>query len=60
MPVNSFDGYPLSWKPDLSKTMGPKYTALAELLEEDIKNGKLTAGACRFFGSEFEHRIEGI
>lgn len=44
MPVNSFDGYPLSWKPDLSKTTGPKYTALAELLEEDIKNGKLTAG----------------
>lgn len=44
MPVNSFDDYPLSWKPDLSKTAGPKYVALAELLEDDIKSGKLTAG----------------
>ena len=44
MPVNSFDSYPLSWKPDLSKRTGPKYVALAELLEEDIKSGKLAAG----------------
>lgn len=44
MPVNSFDDYPLSWKPDLSKTAGPKYAVLAELLEDDIKSGKLKAG----------------
>lgn len=44
MPVNSFDDYPLSWKPDLGKMAGPKYVALAELLEEDIKSGKLKAG----------------
>lgn len=44
MPVNSFEGYPLSWKPDLSKMAGPKYVALAELLEADIKSGKLAAG----------------
>lgn len=44
MPVNSFDNYPMSWKPDLSKITGPKYIALAEQLESDIKNGKLKAG----------------
>ena len=44
MPVNSFDNYPMSWKPDLSNTTGPKYMALAKLLEEDIKNGNLKAG----------------
>ena len=44
MPVNSFDDYPMSWKPDLSTLTGPKYTALAELLERDIKSGKLKAG----------------
>lgn len=44
MPVNSFDNYPMSWKPDLNKMTGPKYVALAELLEYDIKNGKLKAG----------------
>lgn len=44
MPVNSFDNYPMSWKPDLSSLTGPKYIALAELLERDIKSGKLKAG----------------
>ena len=44
MPVNSFENYPMSWKPDLSKTTGPKYLALVELLQEDIKNGVLKAG----------------
>lgn len=39
MPVNSFENYPMSWKPDLSKTTGPKYLALVELLQEDIKMG---------------------
>ena len=31
MPVNSFDNYPMNWKPDLSKTAGPKYKALVKL-----------------------------
>lgn len=44
MPVNSFDNYPMSWKPDLSKTESPLYLALAELLEEDIKKGILLPG----------------
>lgn len=44
MPINSFDNYPMSWKPDLSRLTGPKYIALAELLERDIKSGKLKAG----------------
>lgn len=44
MPVNSFDDYPMSWKPDLSRLTGPKYIALAELLESDIKSGTLKAG----------------
>ncbi len=44
MSVNSFDNYPMSWKPDLSRTSGPKYLALVSLLEEDIKNGRLKAG----------------
>lgn len=44
MPVNSFDNYPMSWKPDRNKLTGPKYIALAELLEHDIKSGKLRAG----------------
>ena len=44
MPVNSFDNYPMSWKPDLSGISGSKYLALAGLLEADIKSGKLKAG----------------
>lgn len=44
MSVNSFDDYPMSWRPDLGRTTGPKYLALVNLLEEDIKNGVLKAG----------------
>lgn len=44
MSINSFDNYPMSWKPDLSQTAGPKYLALVKLLEEDIKKGVLKAG----------------
>lgn len=44
MPINSFEHYPMSWKPDISKITGPKYIALAELLEDDIKSGRLKAG----------------
>lgn len=44
MPVNSFDNYPMTWKPDISTISGPLYKALADLLEEDIKNGVLKPG----------------
>lgn len=44
MSINSFDDYPMSWKPNLSGAAGPKYLALVRLLEEDVKNGVLKAG----------------
>ena len=44
MPVNSFDNYPMSWKPDRNNISGPKYIALAKQLERDIQSGKLKAG----------------
>lgn len=44
MPINSFDHYPMSWKPTLGKGEGPIYKTLANLLEEDIKKGRLLPG----------------
>lgn len=44
MPVNSFEEYPMSWKPDFSEARGPLYKAIVEKLENDIKNGLLTPG----------------
>ena len=45
MPVNSFDNYPMSWKPVLdSNTKKPIYIYLADTLEADILSGKLTPG----------------
>ncbi len=44
MPVNSFDNYPMTWKPNLTNKKGPLYKALADLLGEDIKNGVLKPG----------------
>jgi len=44
MPVNSFEDYPMSWKPDLSDVKGPLYKAIAEKLEHNIKTGVLTPG----------------
>ncbi len=44
MPVNSFDNYPMTWKPNLTNKKGPLYRTLANLLEEDIKNGVLKPG----------------
>lgn len=40
----TFDNYPMSWKPDLSRASGPKYLALVSLMEDAIKNGTLKAG----------------
>ncbi|HZG74015.1 MAG TPA: PLP-dependent aminotransferase family protein [Chondromyces sp.] len=44
MPVNSFDYYPMSWKPDKKLLKRPFYQSLASLLEQDIINGFLAPG----------------
>ena len=41
MPVNSFENYPMSWKPQRNCLTKPYYKALADLLEQDILSGKL-------------------
>jgi DNA-binding transcriptional MocR family regulator len=41
MPVNSFDGYPMTWKPDKTQLTTPLYLSIANLLEYDIINGYL-------------------
>lgn len=45
MPVNSFDSYPMTWKPDKASLTPPYYKALAEDLEAKIKAGRLAPGA---------------
>ncbi len=39
MPINSFDNYPMGWKPDPSHLKRPYYQSIADLLENDIKSG---------------------
>ncbi len=41
MPVNSFDDYPLTWKPGRTLLKSPIYLSLAALLERDIISGRL-------------------
>ena len=41
MPVNSFEDYPMSWKPQKSKLEKPYYLSIAASLEADILSGKL-------------------
>ena len=41
MPVNSFENYPMSWKPQKSQLERPYYLSLASLLEQDIRSGTL-------------------
>ena len=43
MPVNSFETYPMSWKPAWSKER-PMYQSLAKRLEDDIRSGALLPG----------------
>lgn len=43
MPINSFDDYPMAWKPEKQKLTYPIYTCLADLIEQDIKSGKLAS-----------------
>ena len=44
MPINSFENYPMSWKPTIDKTKKPIYQELAGQLEQDITNGVLLPG----------------
>ncbi|MBM7608954.1 DNA-binding transcriptional MocR family regulator [Lysinibacillus composti] len=44
MPINSFENYPMSWKPTIDKTKKPIYQALASQLEQDILNGVMLPG----------------
>jgi len=44
MPFNTFENYPMSWKPHIDKKEHVLYRALAHQLEEDIVNGTLLPG----------------
>ncbi|MEG9295129.1 PLP-dependent aminotransferase family protein [Mangrovibacillus sp. Mu-81] len=44
MPINSFENYPMSWKPSIDKKERPIYQALAGKLEQDILSGVLIPG----------------
>lgn len=44
MPVNSFDNFPMSWKPDRNALKRPFYLSIASLLEQEITNGLLAPG----------------
>lgn len=41
MPVNSFENYPMSWKPQKSDLEKPYYLSIAACLEKDILSGSL-------------------
>lgn len=44
MPFNSFDDYPLTWRPTLERSEVPLYVALANKLEQDIATRILRPG----------------
>jgi len=44
MPINSFENYPMSWKPLIDKTQKPIYKTLASQLHQDILSGVLLPG----------------
>ena len=44
MPVNSFDNYPMSWRPDKAMLKTPYYKSLSEDLEYRIIRGELKEG----------------
>ncbi|MBP1744539.1 MAG: GntR family transcriptional regulator [Firmicutes bacterium] len=44
MPVNSFENYPMSWKPRMPDADQTLYLAIAEQLEKDIESGILLPG----------------
>ena len=45
MPFNSFDDYPMNWRPDRESLGKPYYVGLVDLLEESVRAGELPAGA---------------
>lgn len=44
MSVNSFENYPLAWRPDKNKLQQPYYLSLAQDLEQRIISGELRPG----------------
>lgn len=44
MPVNSFENYELTWKPQKNQLKTPYYRSLADLLQADIQSGALPGG----------------
>lgn len=44
MSINSFEDYPMTWKPLIDKNNRPVYQALAKQLEDDILTGVLLPG----------------
>lgn len=44
MPVNSFENYEMTWKPNKEKLKSPIYLQLANTLEQDILAGNLACG----------------
>lgn len=44
MPFNSFDDYPMSWRPDRAQLRKPYYACLADMLEEAVRTGELPVG----------------
>lgn len=45
MPVNSFENYPMAWKPQKEELTKPYYLSIADRLENDILTGKLPEDA---------------
>lgn len=41
MPINSYEDYPITWRPDKTKLTRPIYKSLIQQLEEDILTSKL-------------------
>lgn len=46
MPFNSFEDYPMSWKPDVRMLRKPYYACLVDMLEEAVRSGELPVGVC--------------
>ena len=44
MPVNSFENYPMTWKPVIDRSVKSLYLSLAMQLEQDIINGSILPG----------------
>lgn len=43
MPINSFDDYHMSWRPERSALTRPYYLCLASMMEDEIRSGRLPA-----------------